>query len=323
MQKKNTYKIISISLKAFIAVLSIGYIYQKISLSPSTISSNLFSKIFSSSSIIVLIFVFILMFLNWSLEAIKWRILISRIEKISFSDSLKAVFSGITISIFSPNRTGEFIGRIFFLQKADRREATLLTFAGNAVQLAITFFMPVVSFVVFRVWGGEIPYKDKDGWEHFDEILFSCTLAVLLCFIGLLILFFVVRYFFYGMNNKYIDILRKIPLRQLGIIVFLSLIRYGIFSLQYCVLLVLFDVHLTLTSALIVIPLTFLATSTIPTFFLTEIGIRGAAALFFIGIISNNDEGILAASLMLWLINLAIPALLGVRTVFRLTFFRK
>ena len=34
--------------------------------------------------------------------------------------SLMAVFSGITISIFTPNRIGEYFGRVFILKKKEK-----------------------------------------------------------------------------------------------------------------------------------------------------------------------------------------------------------
>ena len=59
-----------------------------------------------------------MMFLNWFLESLKWRFLISKIEKISINRSIRAIFSGITISTFTPNRIGEYGGRVFCLEKS-------------------------------------------------------------------------------------------------------------------------------------------------------------------------------------------------------------
>jgi len=49
----------------------------------------------------------------------------------------------------------------------------------------------------------------------------------------------------------------------------------------------------------------------IPTITIAEPGVRGSLSLLIFGVFSTNEAGILAASLTLWIINLAIPALLG------------
>ncbi len=73
---------------------------------------------------------------------------------------------------------------------------------------------------------------------------------------------------------------------------------------------------------MIMIALTFFAIAAIPTFALTEIGVRGSAALAFIGLISDNDTGIVAASFSLWLVNIALPAMAGVPFVFKWKLFK-
>jgi hypothetical protein len=63
-----------------------------------------------------LIPVFMLGLANWALETIKWKYLISSVlPNIKFSESLKSVLAGVTLGVFSPNRTGEVLGRVFSL----------------------------------------------------------------------------------------------------------------------------------------------------------------------------------------------------------------
>ncbi len=323
MPNNTLYKIISIFLKTVIAVLSVWYIYEKVFSSRQTISNYSFEELFSSSSLIILIFVFILMFLNWSLEAMKWRILISQIEKVSFLDSLKAIFAGVTVSIFSPNRTGEFLGRIFFLKKADRGEATALTFAGNGAQLFFTFFFPVISFVLQGTIGanvkGDYDSESFSSSEMLDWFGVVCTGAFI---ISLLI---AVLFFFFSkrIKNKYIAPLKNIKRKEWKSIFLFSFLRYCVFFLQFFLVLRVCSVYISFLDAMIVIPFTFFSISVIPTLFFTELGIRGAASIQIIGTLSANHEGILAASFILWIINLAIPALLGILPVFRLKFFRR
>ena len=69
--------------------------------------------------------------------------------------------------------------------------------------------------------------------------------------------------------------------------------------------------------------LIFLFMTLTPTIALTEIGIRGSIAVLVLGIFSNNIIGILSSTVVLWIINLIIPAIIGSLFIFNLNFFKK
>ena len=98
------------------------------------------------------------MFVNWSIDAIKWQFLVSKLEKVTFWLALKAVFLGITVSIFTPNRVGEFGGRVFCLQHADRIKAVLVTIFGNITQLVSTSQFSVLYHFFISVPNTPISY---------------------------------------------------------------------------------------------------------------------------------------------------------------------
>jgi len=90
-------------------------------------------------------------------------------------------------------------------------------------------------------------------------------------------------------------------------------------------------VHLPFLIAFMLIALIYLLMMLIPTLTITELGIRGSVTLTVFGLYFEktglwNEQlsfSVLAASSMVWLINLALPALLGAMLSFRLRFFRK
>jgi hypothetical protein len=57
-----------------------------------------------------------LMLVNWGLESLKWKYLIENFEPIDFSTAIKAVFSGVTLSVITPNQIGDFAGRVIHLE---------------------------------------------------------------------------------------------------------------------------------------------------------------------------------------------------------------
>src|SRR3954463_14477474 len=53
---------------------------------------------------------------NWGLEARKWQVLLKPLERLTFFTSFKAILSGVAFSINTPNRIGEYGGRIVYVQ---------------------------------------------------------------------------------------------------------------------------------------------------------------------------------------------------------------
>src|SRR5689334_6961656 len=59
--------------------------------------------------------VIVLMIVNWSIEAIKWKIAVKPIQPVSFLKAFRAILSGVSFSVSMPNRLGEYLGRILYM----------------------------------------------------------------------------------------------------------------------------------------------------------------------------------------------------------------
>ena len=256
--------------------------------------------------------------INWGLEALKWKILIHSLEEITFAKSLKSIFSGITISIFTPNRVGEFAGRIFFLEKANKIEATIKSFIGSFSQLFVTIIVGLTALFFYYKMGydNSHPILEITNW---DVILFSIIICISLI---LFLIVFKTKIFFFAKPVKNLNALFETKKKQLLSVLVLSVIRYFVFSVQYYLALRVFNVHLDFATAFTLIAITFLITSAIPTFAISEIAVRGATAVYFFSAVTNDSTAVVAASLLLWIINLAIPALIGEFFVWNLKFFK-
>src|SRR6266704_2015862 len=79
----------------------------------------------------------LLMPVNWGLEARKWQVLLKSLERISFFTSFRAILSGVAFSINTPNRVGEYGGRIVYVQDGHRWKAVALTIIGSLSQLMV------------------------------------------------------------------------------------------------------------------------------------------------------------------------------------------
>ena len=95
------------------------------------------------------------------------------------------------------------------------------------------------------------------------------------------------------------------------------MMRYLVYLSQYYFLLQFFKVEIDLVPTIACIIGTFCVQSVVPSFLLLEIGLRGASALTFFTIFTNNQEGILLAAYSLWVINILLPALLGMYFIYK------
>ena len=121
---------------------------------------------------------------------------------------------------------------------------------------------------------------------------------------------------------KYLEVLSLYNYKDLSINLLCSIIRYCVFTIQFILLLNIFNVDIQFLEALISVMLIFLFITVTPTITIAEIGVRGSVALFVLGIFSPNNIGILSAVSILWLINLILPAIIGTVFIFSLKFFR-
>ncbi|MCK5170920.1 MAG: flippase-like domain-containing protein, partial [Bacteroidales bacterium] len=144
--KSKTKKII---VSIVLILLSYGFIIYKIANFKELNELTFSSLHFSSFNLFIFLVVISLMFLNWGIETIKWKILIDKIQLFSFIDAFKAVFAGITIGIFTPNRVGEIGGRILFLEKGKRTFGVLATGIGSFAQFITTITTGIFGFVLF------------------------------------------------------------------------------------------------------------------------------------------------------------------------------
>jgi hypothetical protein len=305
LMDKRFYKVISLFIKAILLAASFYYIVQKIITAGGLASFD--RIVLSATNTGYLLTICILMFLNWGLEARKWQVLIAPYEKISLLRSLQSILTGITVGLFTPNRVGEFTGRIFFLETADRFQASVKSIFGSFIQLSVTLIAGIIA-----IW----EYHKK----HYDEIApltgivdpqkkYMLLLIIAITVIGFLAIF---RMSFFAKYKHYLSAFLEIKKAELLHVSALAVFRYLVFTVQYYLILMVLGIEIEFSIACILIALTFFIISIIPTFALTEIIVRSAVAVYVFSVLAPSQPVLVAsASFLLWLINLAIPALIG------------
>ena len=325
MQSK---KNIGIIIKIGIVVSALFFLYQKLTSKSSISEFNVDHILLQLEQNYSLIFLVILMmFLNWFLESLKWRFLISKIEKVSIPRSIRAVFSGITVSAFTPNRVGEYAGRVFCLEKADRIQGVLITIIGSMAQLVVTIVFGLTGILLLPNLMPEFELLLSEFIFAYPIMLFIIILLnVLLVTLFLNASVFSVvlsKFKFLKRFTKYNEVFSFYNYSDLLEALLYSIARYIVFTTQFFILLNVFEVHVLYVDAMILITTMLFVISVIPTIAITEIGVRGSIALVLFSLVSVNIVGILSATFVLWVINLLLPALLGTMFIFTLKFFRK
>ena len=273
-----------------------------------------------------------LMPVNLLLESRKWQYLMQKLETVSLGVSLKAVLAGISVSVFLPNRIGDYLGRVFVLKKADRLQATLATLLGSMAQLLTTLLFGMISLAFFLPQWINLS-TTLNRWA-LTGLIFSLILAaavLVFAYLNFAVFSDLLRRISGRLYNKiarYAEVFSWYAIKELLFVLWISILRYLVFSLQFYLFLHIFQVPIGYFQAMMVIGLIYLLMSIIPTIALSEIGVRGSVSLYVFGLFFNDsltelmNRHIIAASSALWLLNLALPAIMGILFIFRLRFFR-
>lgn len=272
--------------------------------------------------------VMLLMLLNWGIEAYKWQLLVSRLQKISFLRAFSAIFSGQAFALNTINRAGDFVGRVLYLEEGNRLRAVALSLVGSMSQLLVTFAVGIFALVGLRshlLQKGNMLQGLSEFW--LDGLI-----------IGLIpgILCFALFYFKLPLFTKLVE---KIPFvhrfryliekvealskKELTRILLLSFIRYLVFVVQYVVLLEVFGVAASMLDLAMMVAVLFLVMAMVPTIALAELGFRGKISLQLFGLLSVNTVGIISAAAGIWIINLILPAVFGSILMVGLRLFKR
>ena len=268
-----------------------------------------------------------LMPVNWGIEARKWQLALRPIGGIAYFKAFKAVFAGTTMASFTPNRMGEYVGRLLYVPPGHRIESISLTIVCSMAQLLITLLSGLAGILyLHRSLSVHIIAHQNTGlWLNVMLILVVVLLASLTIIYFRLswLLRILGRITLLAKYQAYLKVLQNFEATLLLRILFLSFGRYLVFIVQYGLVFPLFGVMLATGELGAGMSVVFLVMAIMPTFtFLTELGLRWETSIQVLEIFSANTIGIFAASFAIWLINLIVPALIGSLLMLSIKLFR-
>ena len=271
--------------------------------------------------------VIILVFVNWGLEAKKWKLLITPVQPMSFFTAYKSVLSGVTLSLNTPNRIGEYGGRILYVKEGSRIKAISLSIAGSISQLIITLLMGCGGLVYLLFFQNvhAVPVMGLSFfWIQILLFISSSVTAVLILFFFRLswLIKLIEKIPAAGKFVQYINVLEEFTPKLLLRLLSLSFFRYLVFVIQYVLLLQVLHVEILWIDGFWIITILFLVLAIVPSFAIADLGIRGKFSTELLSIYSANTVGIIGTTFGIWFINLFIPALLGSILILSIKIFK-
>jgi len=316
-------KILSYLLKTTILVLAFVFIYHQYLSNGKNLKA--FQKALDQLShqhvIIVMSVVLLLMLANWLGECLKWRYLTRKLVKISLWQSIEGVFFGLTWAIFTPNRLGEYGGRVMFLPPRKRIHGVFAMAVGSFGQNVITNVLGAGSTI----------------WFCFTFLHLSWWIMTLITTVGIaLMTFFIIAFFnikwlvkllnsisFLRKYHRFFDIMATYQFADLAKIMCFCLTRFSIFSFQYYLVIHLLIPELPFLEVILMVFIVFFIQSALPSLDLLDVPVRATASATIFAYVTTQQLAIIAAFTSIWLINLIIPAILGSVFIFNLKFFER
>lgn len=263
--------------------------------------------------------VVLLMLLNWSIEAIKWKYLIDRLHPISWLEAIEGILFGVTFSMFTPSRIGEFGGRVFALN-TERKEAIVSTIIGSLAQIVVNLSIGAFGLLLYVLL---IDKTDTYFAAAFIFIYILMVIAVHFCYYNIDVVSTKFSHFpLLDKAARYLHIIDLYSTKDLLKLEVYSILRYIIYCVQFVLLLSFFGIHIPFMTAMMVVAAIFFVQTINPiNIALVDFGFRNNVAAFFLIPFVQNPITIIATTVTLWFINLIIPAIIGGISALRFKFF--
>lgn len=275
----------------------------------SRLFTQLHAQVQTKTHLLLLLAIIILMPLNWCLESKKWQLLMSPFVHVSLKQSLRIVIAGIAAGIFTPGRVGEYAGRVITSDKNKKMEVISATLLGS------------ISQNLWNIAGGLgfCYFFLKNVFPATNGYVLPLLLMVAIQIVILLFLYynlpkvtdFMVRKTFIRRYKNQLTELKAYSAKILNKTLFLSFIRYLTYIGQYVLTMLLFNVDVAPLDMIGNITGIILIQTGIPLPMFLSILARGELAILVWSTSGVDSLTALAATFLIWFINLIVPAVIG------------
>jgi hypothetical protein len=274
----------------------------------------------------ILLLVIFLVLINYGIESLKWQMIQSSIQKISFWKAFKAVLSGHAIAFNSINRIGDTAGRVLYLDEGNRLKGVTLSFIGSISIIIVHVLFGLAGMTYMRI----NIFDATHSLEGLSLFWMTALMSILTLGVFILILLFfrlswLIRLLekipFVAKYRFVIEHMESLQWRFLTKVLLISIARYVVIVMQYVFLFQVFNVSLDFLDASALVMVMFLVLMIIPSITMAELGLRGSISLQLFGMLSDNTLGIVATAVGIWIITQIIPAIIGSVFLLGIRFF--
>lgn len=288
--------------KVLVLSISFGYIYFRLK---KYVAQDFFEFLSSHSnpkSYSVFFFLCLIASgFNWIFESLKWQILVKEIQSLSFVSALKQTLAALTVSIATPNRIGDYGAKAMLFKKKYRKKILALNLFSNLSQLAATVFFGIFGLVFCLK-----KYPISMSKTGIGSVILLGTAVICTLFL------FRKKIWFKGFSIlKTVCFFKKLKLETKVKVLLYSGIRYLIFSLMFCFLLLFFGADIEFSTAILLIFSTYFLVSFLPSLLILDVVIRGGVALWLFSFEGISEFSVLSAVFFMWIFNFVFPAVIG------------
>ncbi|MEZ4696110.1 MAG: lysylphosphatidylglycerol synthase domain-containing protein [Rhodothermales bacterium] len=250
--------------------------------------------------------VVVLMPVNVILEVLVWRPVVRPIDPgQSIATLTRAVLAGFSLALITPARIGEFYGRTFESERADRwKVAASVLISRFGEQVVIAFGCLMAASVYSRAVGAE-------GWVR---LLFPAAFVYWIA-LGLVFLagdrLFSFRILPRRVSQSF-DFLASVSLADRYQSLGFAILRYVVFTIQFVLAVRAFGIDESMVVLLSTCAVVFFVRSVTPPVSFLDLGVREGAAAFVFGYAGMSNAAAFNAALAIFGINVLMPALIGI-----------
>ena len=277
--------------KVIVSLLCLFFLSWKLSSQQELINTVDFPRSFP----LILLVILGLMLLNWYLEIVRWEQSIQQFEPTSKWSAAKDVLGGLAMNWVFPMTSGDFIARI--ASKKNKFQAASAIVLNRSIMLLLTILYG--AYGIFHYGVGDI------GLNYW----FLIVLVVL----GLLLI--LSKKWFKKFWVYFNEMKRPIAVR----IASLSVLRYSVYAFQFYILLKLFLPTFSDSTLFAGIGWIFFCKSVLPSLF-GGFGLREVSAYVFFEPLVTDITLVLLPVFLIWIVNTAIPSMIGSVLVYKLKF---
>jgi uncharacterized protein (TIRG00374 family) len=262
----------------------------------------------------------LLLILNINLQYLKWKVVCTNVLGINEKKRiLTSLFYGFSAGSFTPGRIGEYFGRALSFKDRPVSDVAVAAFVDKTISLLIITFIGALSSILFL--------------HFYYHVTFFITISLFIFVFALSYIFLILAFNPSIWKNSVISkikstkrlafladklaVLKKIDKNTVYKVAAISVLFFICMLLQYVLLVSAFSHHFDFVNYLWVGILIFFAKSIIPPISIGDLGIREGASVFFISFIGENGSIGFNAAIFLFLINILIPAVIGMFLLFQ------